>query len=177
MSLRGLYEEAVAENQSDLEECLRRYDVSLSENPVNLPILKRRVALLRTIGKPELAISSLVDFLNAVPTDAEAWCELAELYYAQGMSSQAIFSLEEALLIAPSAWNATSTFSAIKHRKGHLQASLPTVETLSNIERLNTFAKHGLEAIVKRRSLNRQLRDYAQGELMAAKELLGHMQQ
>jgi len=51
------------------------------------------------------AISALVEFLDAFPTDAEAWCELADLYKTQGMSSQAIFSLEEALLIVPNAWN------------------------------------------------------------------------
>ena len=36
MGLAGLYEEAVAENQSSLEECLQKYDNLLSENPVNL---------------------------------------------------------------------------------------------------------------------------------------------
>ncbi|KAB8232513.1 uncharacterized protein BDW43DRAFT_278777 [Aspergillus alliaceus] len=105
MGLRGLYEEAIAKNQSDLEDCLRKYDLALSENPLNLPILKRRIALLRSISRPADAISSLVQLLKAIPTDAEAWCELADLYQSQGMSSQAIFSLEEALLIAPNAWN------------------------------------------------------------------------
>jgi cytochrome c-type biogenesis protein CcmH/NrfG len=47
----------------------------------------------------------LVDYLEAFPTDAEAWCELAELYQALGLSSQATFSLEEALLITPNSWS------------------------------------------------------------------------
>ena len=67
--------------------------------------MKRRIALLQSISRHAAAISALVDFLDAFPTDAEAWCELADLYQMQGMSSQAIFSLEEALLIAPNAWN------------------------------------------------------------------------
>ncbi|RAL06291.1 uncharacterized protein BO80DRAFT_395991 [Aspergillus ibericus CBS 121593] len=103
--LRGLYEEATAENRPTLEKCLQKYDLMLSENPVNLPILKRRVALLRSLSRPADAISSLINLLDAVPTDAEAWCELADLYYSQGMSSQAAFCLEEALLIVPNAWN------------------------------------------------------------------------
>ena len=53
----------------------------------------------------EEAISALVDFLGVHPTDAEAWCELSELYQSFGMSAQAMFCLEEALLIAPNAWN------------------------------------------------------------------------
>ncbi|PWY77147.1 tetratricopeptide repeat domain protein [Aspergillus sclerotioniger CBS 115572] len=103
--LRGLYEEATADNQSTLEKCLQEYDLVLSENPMNLPIQKRRIALLRSLSRPTDAISSLINLLDAVPTDAEAWCELADLYHSQGMSSQAAFCLEEALLIVPNAWN------------------------------------------------------------------------
>lgn len=63
------------------------------------------------------AISALVEFVEAFPTDAEAWCELADLYQNQGMSSQAIFCVEEALLIAPNSWNVrinTSLFRLIQ---------------------------------------------------------------
>ncbi|KAL2801892.1 hypothetical protein BJX63DRAFT_140542 [Aspergillus granulosus] len=105
MALRGLYDEATAESQTSLELSLKRYDDILSQDPVNLPILKRRIALLRSLSKTSDAISSLVKLLDATPTDVEAWCELAELYQSQGMSPQAIFSLEEALLIVPHAWN------------------------------------------------------------------------
>ncbi|PYH28325.1 uncharacterized protein BO87DRAFT_322496 [Aspergillus neoniger CBS 115656] len=105
IGLRGMYEEAVAENPTRLEECLQTYDLALSENPVNLPVLKRRIALLRSLSRPVDAISSLINLLDAVPTDAEAWCELADLYHSQGMSSQAAFCLEEALLIVPNSWN------------------------------------------------------------------------
>lgn len=69
------------------------------------PILKRRVAVLRTLCRPVDAISALADFLEAFPTDGEAWSELASLYQSQGMGSQAIFCLEESLLIAPNSWN------------------------------------------------------------------------
>ncbi|KAL2834530.1 hypothetical protein BDW59DRAFT_138024 [Aspergillus cavernicola] len=105
MALRGIYDEAIAGDRPGLERCLKKYDDILLKNPVNLPILKRRIALLRSLSRPTDAISSLVQLLDATPTDAEAWCELAELYQSQAMSQQAIFSLEEALLIVPHAWN------------------------------------------------------------------------
>ncbi|KAJ5566258.1 Tetratricopeptide-like helical [Penicillium sp. DV-2018c] len=105
MGLRGLYEEATAKDRSELEKCLQEYDNTLSQSPVNVPILKRRVALLRSLNRPSDAISALIQLLDAIPTDAEAWCELADLYQSQGLGSQAIFSLEEALLIAPNSWN------------------------------------------------------------------------
>ncbi|KAL4778748.1 hypothetical protein BJX76DRAFT_362433 [Aspergillus varians] len=132
MSLRSLYDEAIAEDQLSLEGCLKKYDDILSQNPVNLPILKRRIALLRSLSRPTDAISNLVQLLDATPTDAEAWCELAELYQLQGMGPQAIFSLEEALLVVPHAWNvharlgeilyiyASSLESEGMHRQLHL---------------------------------------------------------
>lgn len=61
------------------------------------------------------ATIALIELVGAIPTDAEAWGELADLYQFQGMSSQAIFCLEEALLIAPNAWNVQSTASPLQN--------------------------------------------------------------
>ncbi|KAI9370001.1 hypothetical protein BJX61DRAFT_113889 [Aspergillus egyptiacus] len=105
MALCGIYDEATAGDQLGLEKCLQKYDDILQNNPMNLPILKRRIALLRSLSRPSDAISALLQVIEATPTDAEAWCELAELYQSQGMSQQAIFSFQEALLIVPHAWN------------------------------------------------------------------------
>lgn len=54
------------------------------------------------------AITSLIQFLDASPTDAEAWAELADLYITQGLYQQGIFALEEVLLITPNAWNVST---------------------------------------------------------------------
>ncbi|KAI2785830.1 hypothetical protein POX_h09592 [Penicillium oxalicum] len=105
MGLRGLYQEATATDQAALEKCLSEYEKILSENPVNVPVMKRRIALLRSLERPAEATAALIQLLDAVPTDAESWVELADLYQSQGLGSQAIFSLEEALLIAPNSWN------------------------------------------------------------------------
>ncbi|OQE14599.1 hypothetical protein PENSTE_c034G04413 [Penicillium steckii] len=105
MGLHGLYQEATAKDRAALEKIREEYEKILNENPVNVPIMKRRIALLRSLDRPTDAIAALIQLLDALPTDAEAWCELADLYQAQGLGSQAIFSLEEALLIAPNAWN------------------------------------------------------------------------
>jgi tetratricopeptide (TPR) repeat protein len=51
------------------------------------------------------AVTQLVGFLEVSPVDAEAWAELSELYLSQGQFDQAIFCLEEVLIIAPNAWN------------------------------------------------------------------------
>jgi ER membrane protein complex subunit 2 len=105
MAMRGTYQEAVAQDQSELQNILQDYNQILSQNPVNVPIHKRRIALIRSLGREQEAISALVDFLDSFPTDVEGWCELADLYQSQGLGSQAVFCLEEALLSTPNAWN------------------------------------------------------------------------
>lgn len=57
------------------------------------------------MGRLSDAASSLVQLLDFSPTDAEAWSELADLYLVQGMYQQALFAMEEVLVLAPNAWN------------------------------------------------------------------------
>jgi tetratricopeptide (TPR) repeat protein len=57
------------------------------------------------MGRTSDAVSSLVQFLSFSPTDGEGWAELADLYLTQGLYQQAIYALEEVLVMAPNAWN------------------------------------------------------------------------
>ena len=68
------------------------------------------------------AIAALVELLDSSPTDAEAWSELSDLYHSQGLYQQAIFSLEEVLLITPNAWN-------VSH--GYLSFGCPHIDGVS----------------------------------------------
>ncbi|GME28375.1 Tetratricopeptide repeat domain-containing protein [Neofusicoccum parvum] len=104
VALRFMYEGAVADDK-DLRRILEELERVLKEDPTSLPLRKRKVALLRSMGRTTDAISALVDLLDFSPTDAESWAELSDLYLSQGMYSQAIFSLEEVLVITPFAWN------------------------------------------------------------------------
>ena len=105
MGLVGLYHEAIASDQKSLSLVLKSYEEAIKEKPTNMVVRKRHAALLKSMGQTDRAIAALVDLLDASPVDSEAWAELAELYYAQGLYGQAIFSLEEALLVMPNAWN------------------------------------------------------------------------
>jgi len=60
---------------------------------------------LKYLGRQTEAVVALNNLLEALPTDAEAWAELADLYVSQGLYQQGIFALEEVLLITPNAWN------------------------------------------------------------------------
>lgn len=105
IALKGLLKEAEANDTATLDVILKEYEQTLQDNPTNIPILKRRVALLRSIGRVPESVSVLISLLDISPTDAEAWAELADLYFSQGLYSQAVFALEEVLILQPNAWN------------------------------------------------------------------------
>lgn len=105
MALRGLFQEAVAQDDAALRQVLDQYENILKNDPSNMPVSKRRIALFKSLNKITEAITALNKFLDASPTDAEAWAELADLYVSQGMYQQGMFALEEVLLVTPYAWN------------------------------------------------------------------------
>ncbi|KAI1261250.1 tetratricopeptide [Xylariaceae sp. FL1019] len=105
MALKGLLKEATANDKSILDMVLQEYEDILRDNPSNLPIVKRRAALLRSMGRIPEAVNTLNSLLDVSPTDAEAWAELADVYLSQGLYSQAIFAQEEVLVLQPNAWN------------------------------------------------------------------------
>lgn len=105
MAYQAMYVEARADSEKDQASLLKDLSELLDADPTNIPIQKRRIAFLKSTGKANEATQKLVDLLQVSPTDAEAWSELAELYLAQNSYDQAIFALEEVLLIAPNAWN------------------------------------------------------------------------
>jgi ER membrane protein complex subunit 2 len=65
------------------------------------------------MDKAPEAIAALTQLLDFNPTDAEAWAELGDLYLAQGLYAQAIYSLEEILVLLPNAWNVRTTTLAV----------------------------------------------------------------
>jgi tetratricopeptide (TPR) repeat protein len=105
MALKGLVKEADADNNGALEVVLNEYDALLADNGANIPIAKRRVVILRSLGRIGEAIGALTSLLETSPTDSEAWAELSDLYLSQGLYSQAVYALEEVLVLAPNSWN------------------------------------------------------------------------
>ena len=105
LALQGLYEEATAGSQKEVEDVLKGYEEVLEADPTIFPIRKRRAALLRSLGRTNEAAAALTELLDSSPTDAEAWAELGDVYLTQGLYEQAVFCLEEVLLVMPNAWN------------------------------------------------------------------------
>ena len=105
IALRGVYQEAIAESDEDLKTILGEYNKILAQDPMNVPVHKRRIGLVKTLGGEKEAIETLTDFLDAWPTDVEGWCELSDLYLKVGAMEKAVWCVEEALLGLPNAWN------------------------------------------------------------------------
>ncbi|EJT77584.1 tetratricopeptide repeat domain-containing protein [Gaeumannomyces tritici R3-111a-1] len=135
MAWKGLIKEATAKNNGELEAVLKEYDSILAAEPNNIPIAKRRIALLRSLGRVPDAVSGLVALLDMSPTDAEAWSELSDVYLSQGLYPQAIYALEEVLVLVPNAWN-------LHARLGEVSYMAATAQSAAN----DTTPKHLSEA-------------------------------
>lgn len=109
IALRGIYEEALAKDDKDLEKVFEGYEKVLKADPTNFSVRKRRITVLKNLGRTADAITALTVLVDNSPTDAEAWAELSELYASTGAWGQAIFCIEEVLLIMPNAWSVSSS--------------------------------------------------------------------
>ena len=105
ITLRGIYNEATAHSDADLQKVFEGYEKILKDDPTNMSVRKRRVAVLKALGRTHDAITAITVLLQNSPTDAEAWAEASELYASQAAWGQAIYCAEEVLLIMPNAWS------------------------------------------------------------------------
>jgi tetratricopeptide (TPR) repeat protein len=95
--LQGMFWEA----SGVTEKAQEIYASHLRQNPTDEIILKRTVAVQKTIGSTQAAIETLRSYLNVYANDREAWEELADLYLSLGQYKQALFCVEELLMFMP----------------------------------------------------------------------------
>ncbi|KXT00893.1 hypothetical protein AC579_9274 [Pseudocercospora musae] len=130
-ALRGLWAEATAKTPQELLDVLKNYEEILKEDPSNFAIRKRRCALLRSMGQTEQALNALTNLVDTSPTDAEGWSELGSLYEELGMYEQAIFCLEEVLLLMPNAWNMQAKIAEVLYVSANQKQGEETARTLA----------------------------------------------
>lgn len=75
-AIKGMYLEATEQ----VEEAFKFYTRVLNVEPTNVPVLKRRIALNKSLGRIGAATTLLVEYLDTFYSDADAWWELGELY-------------------------------------------------------------------------------------------------
>ncbi|KAJ3190422.1 ER membrane complex subunit 2 [Gaertneriomyces sp. JEL0708] len=89
------------ESQGDYTTASQIYTSALTQDETNTLIRKRLVSVLKAQGNRNEAIERLVEYVDAVMQDVEAWTELAELYLEEGMYAQSAFCYEEVLMLRP----------------------------------------------------------------------------
>ncbi|KAJ3503388.1 hypothetical protein NLJ89_g8454 [Agrocybe chaxingu] len=80
---------------------LNYYDELMNMDPSNAAVWKRRVSVLRRIGRIEKAVEELNEFLDTFYTDAEGWLELADVYASCNQYNSALQALAHVLLLTP----------------------------------------------------------------------------
>ncbi|KAJ4307677.1 Inositol phosphatase SIW14 [Neodidymelliopsis sp. IMI 364377] len=131
VTLRGIYNEATAQTTQDLEKVFDGYEKILREDPTNTSIRKRRVAVLKSLGRTQDAMTAITVLLQHSPTDVEAWAEASELYAAQAAWGQAIYCAEEVLLSAPLSWSAHAHVATLHHLSAVAANNPPSLPSLS----------------------------------------------
>ncbi|CAI6341464.1 unnamed protein product [Periconia digitata] len=125
IALRGIYEEALAKDDKELAKVLDGYGKVLDTDPTNMAVRKRGIAVMKNLGKTAEAIASLRVLLDSSPTDAEAWAEMSDMYASIGSWGQAIYCLEEVLLLMPNAWSAHAQIATLHYLSA--PASVPAL--------------------------------------------------
>ncbi|KAF8902585.1 hypothetical protein CPB84DRAFT_1775740 [Gymnopilus junonius] len=77
------------------------YDELLRVNPSNAAIWKRRISVLRRVGKIDKAVEELNEYLDTFYTDVEGWLELADIHSSCNQYHSALQALSHALLLTP----------------------------------------------------------------------------
>lgn len=95
--LQGMFWEA----SGVTEKAQEIYSSHLRSNPSDEIILKRQVAIQKTLGNTQAAIEALRSYVSIFSGDHEAWEELSDLYLSLGQYKQALFCLEELLMFMP----------------------------------------------------------------------------
>ncbi len=89
------------EAMEEWDECRKVYKAILTEDPANLVVRKRLIAITKSQNNIEGTINELKDYLDMFMSDQEAWMELAELYISLQEYHKAAFCLEELILTHP----------------------------------------------------------------------------
>ncbi|TFK53012.1 hypothetical protein OE88DRAFT_1627603 [Heliocybe sulcata] len=77
------------------------YGKLLQADPVNVALWKRKISVLRRIGRIDEAVAELIELLDTFYTDVEGWLELVDMYCSVHQYISSLQSLSHVLLLAP----------------------------------------------------------------------------
>ncbi|KAF8634369.1 hypothetical protein AX15_000940 [Amanita polypyramis BW_CC] len=118
--LQGIRIEAT----ESVDVALQYYDQLLSADPANAAFWKRRISVLRRIGKVEDTVGELSEYLDTFYNDLEGWLELADIYSSCNLYASALKSLSHALLLSPQNPFTVLQFAETAYSAGDLPLAL-----------------------------------------------------
>ncbi|XP_038666290.1 ER membrane protein complex subunit 2 isoform X2 [Scyliorhinus canicula] len=104
------------------EDANKMYDAILQEDATNTAARKRKIAILKALGKTTEAIRELNEYLEQFVGDQEAWHELAELYINEHDYGKAAFCLEELMMTNPHNHLYCQHYAEVKYTQGGLES-------------------------------------------------------
>lgn len=109
----------LAEARGDTTAALEFYDQVLGEEGSNTAVWKRRIAMERARGNVSQAVAMLVEYLDTVYSDPEAWAELADMYGQLGLLDRQLFCLQELVLMSPHSYELHAQLSECLYRQAN----------------------------------------------------------
>jgi len=97
LRLKAIRKEAL----NQFEDAEKIYTIMLKDDPSNLLVRKRLIAMKKAQNKVDETIVDLNEYLKDFMGDQEAWMELSELYIRQQNFSKAAYCMEELILTHP----------------------------------------------------------------------------
>lgn len=94
------------------EKVLAYYDHLMKTDPANVSAWRRRVSVLRRLGRLDKAVEELNQLLDTVYTDLEGWLELADMY---SLCNQYVFLSSESELNLTQSRRYPSSLQALSH--------------------------------------------------------------
>jgi tetratricopeptide (TPR) repeat protein len=95
------HEAAILEAQGKWDEADMMYQEMLAENESDAMVQKRRIAILIAKNAWVEATAALVTYLDVFYVDGEAWLQLTNVYLQQNLYQQAAYCIEELILQEP----------------------------------------------------------------------------
>ncbi|KAF5365345.1 hypothetical protein D9758_005387 [Tetrapyrgos nigripes] len=89
------------EGSESPDTILKFYNEQLKEETANPGIWKRKISLLRRMGKIDDCVEELSTYLDTFYNDLEGWVELADIYASCHQYTSSLQALSHSLLLAP----------------------------------------------------------------------------
>ncbi|CAL8111440.1 unnamed protein product [Orchesella dallaii] len=126
------------------EDAMKGLDAMIDRDPTNSVPYKRKIAILKSLGRTTEAIKELSEYLNRFMSDQEAWSELCDLYLSEGEYNRAVFCAEELVLHTPHNFFVHQRLGDIRYTMGGIENLKLALSYYSQALKLNASSMRSI---------------------------------